>query len=187
MIPLAIPFSIGGVGGSCPVTHSGRFLYLPNTKSMNSAYFSPTIPFNLLSLGQLQRCGASYSPEPLRPHTHISILSSPSGPLLAHATLTAHNLLPVDFAALHHASTLSPAAYYQPLAMSTTFHTLHANAEQRARADAAEELHNDLCHPSDRSLCANLSTGKLPLQYPHMHRCHPQPPPSRSLPPLHSG
>ena len=27
----------------------------------------------------------------------------------------------------------------------------------------AEELHNDLCHQSDQSLCANLSTGKLPF------------------------
>ena len=141
---------------------------------MNSA-------LNLLSLGQLQRCGAAYSPDSLRPRTHIPIVSSPSGPLLARATLTAHNLLPVDFAALHYASTLSPTAYYQPLAMSTTFPTLHANAEQRAHANAEEELYNDLCHPSDRSLCANL------IQYPHLHRCQTEPPTSRPLPPLRSG
>lgn len=38
----------------------------------------------------------------------------------------------------------------------------HINNEQRLRTDAAEQLHIDLYHPSDQSLCSNLSTGKLP-------------------------
>ena len=56
----------------------------------------------------------------------------------------------------------SPQHYHVPLALSSTFSIPHINAEQRARADAAEQLHIDLCHPSDRSLCINLATGKLP-------------------------
>ena len=127
---------------------------------MNKAYFSPTIPVNLLSLGHMQRCGATYGPDPIRPLTHISIYSSLSGPLLAHATLSTNNLLPVDYPALLRASTLSPSKYHNALA---TYTLPHYNAEQRARADAAEELLYDLCHPSDRSLCTNLSTGKLPF------------------------
>ena len=73
-----------------------------------------------------------------------------------------HNLLPVDYPALRSASLISPSEYYNPHAL-TTYPLPHFNAEQRARADAAEELHHDLCHPSDSSLCVNLSTGKLPF------------------------
>ena len=160
LTPIQHPFSIGGVGGSCLVTHSGRLLCLPNTNDMNKAYVSPTIPVKLLSLGHMQRCGATYGPDPLRPLTHISIYSSLSGPLLAHATLSTNNLLPVDYPALLRASTLSLSGYHNALA---TYTLPHYNAEQRARADAAEELLYDLCHPSDRSLCTNLSTGKLPF------------------------
>ena len=129
---------------------------------MNSAYLSPTLPVNLFSLGHMQRCGATYSPDPLRPLTHVSIRSYPSGPLLAHSTLSPTNLLPVDFNALAKASTAFPHEYSAP-AYATTFPVPRINAEQRSRADAAEELHIDLCHPSDRSLCANLFTGKFPF------------------------
>lgn len=129
---------------------------------MNKAYLSPTIPVNLLSLGHMQRCGATYGPDPFRPLTHVSIYSSPSGPLLAHATLSTNNLLSVDYPALRRAALISPSEYYNSHAL-TTYPLPHFNAEQRARADAAEELHHDLCHPSDRSLCVNLSTGKLPF------------------------
>ena len=130
---------------------------------MNVAYYAPTIPVNLFSLGHLQRCGASYGPDPLRPLTHVSVYSSISGPLLAHATLSPNNLLLVDFNALKMASILSPLRYHPSYALNATFPIQHINAEQRARADAAEQLHIDLCHPSDRSLCSNLSTGKLPF------------------------
>lgn len=123
----------------------------------------------------MQRCGATYGPDPLRPLSHVTIRSSLSGPLLAHAALSTHNLLPVDFAALHRASTITPLTYHQPLAMTAhptephvtpilqTHAVPHINSEQRSRADAAEDLHIELCHPSDRSLCINLSTGKLPF------------------------
>ena len=129
---------------------------------MNQAYLSPTLPVNLFSLSQMQRCGAVYGPDPLRPRTHVTISSSPSGPSLAYATLSSHNLLPVNFDDLRTASKLSPHAYH-PAAFTATFLAPHINAEQRSRADAAEELHTDLCHPSDRSLCTNLTTGKLPF------------------------
>jgi hypothetical protein len=123
---------------------------------MNIAYYAPTIPVNLFSLGHLQRCGASYGPDPLRPLTHFAVHSSPSGPLLAYAALSSNNLLLVDFDALNKASTMSPLQYHPSYALNATFPIHHINAEQRARADAAEQLHIDLCHPSDRSLCSNL-------------------------------
>ena len=161
--PLPTPFSIGGVRGSCAVTHRGYLHRLPMTNDMNSAYLSPTLPVNLFSLGQMQRSGATYGPDPLCPLTHVSISPKPSGHLLAHATLSTHNLLPVNLLpvyALHIASQLYPTAY-RSSAFTATFITPHINAEQPPRADAAEALHTDLCHPSDRSLCVNLSTGKL--------------------------
>ena len=130
---------------------------------MNLAYFSPSIPVNLFSLGHLQRCGASYGPDPLRPLTHVTIRSAISGPLLAHAELSSNNLLPVNFTDLELASTISPLHYQSPLALTSTFPLPHFNAEQRVRADVAEQLHVDICHPSDRSLCDNLSSGKLPF------------------------
>ena len=132
---------------------------------MNLAYLSPTLPVNLFSLGQMQRCGAVYGPDPLRPRTHVSISSSPSGPSLAYTTLSSHNLLPVNFDDLHTASKLSPHAYH-PAAFMATFLTLHINVEQQYRADAVEEIHTDHCNPSDLSICANLSTGKLPSSTP---------------------
>ena len=160
---LSSPLSLGGVGGSCRVTHSGYLFCLPNTNSTNLAYYAPTIPVNLFSLGHLQRCRATYSPDPLRPLTHFTVRMSSGGPILAHAALTPNNLLPVDYESLHTAVTKFPQHYHAPLALSSTFSIPHINAEQRARADAAEQLHIDLCHPSDRSLSLNLSTGKLPF------------------------
>ena len=130
---------------------------------MNKAYLSPTIPVILLSLGHMQRCGATYGPDPLRPLTHASILSSPNGQLLAHVQLSANNLLPVDYPALTRDSQDSPHTYHTPTALSAPYPTTHINAEQRSRADAAEELHKDRHHSSDRSLCINLSPGKLPF------------------------
>lgn len=100
-------------------------------------------------------------PDPQRPLTHVCIYSSTNRPLLAAAALSLTNLLPVDYTALNHAAALSPLEYHHPQAL-TSYPTPHANAEQRPRADAAEELHYDLCHPSYRSLANNLSTGKLP-------------------------
>lgn len=65
--------------------------------------------------------------------------------------------------ALQLASSLNAQDYQNPRALQATFLVPHINAEQRARADAAEQLHIDMCHPSDRSLCSNLSSAKLPF------------------------
>ena len=54
---LTNPFSLGGVGGSCRVTHRGHLSCLPKLNNMNLAYYAPSIPVNLFSLGHLQRCG----------------------------------------------------------------------------------------------------------------------------------
>ena len=72
------------------------------------------------------------------------------------------NLLPVNFADLLIASTTSPHSYNSS-SFTATFPVPHINAKQRSRADAAEELHIQLHHSSDQSLCKNLSTGKLPF------------------------
>jgi hypothetical protein len=63
---------------------------------------------------------------------------------------------------LNSAAASTPHAY-RTSAYTATFTVPHIHAEQRSRADAAEKLHNDLCHPSDHNLCVNLSTGKLPF------------------------
>lgn len=134
---------------------------------MNSAYFSAKLPANLFSLGYLQSRGATYGPDPSRPRTHVHIQSSPSGPTLSYAALSPNNLLPIDFTALTLASTISPSLYHStyPMALSATYPIPHINAEQRLRSDAAEHLHHALFHPSDDSLCRNLSTGKLPFSH----------------------
>ena len=142
---------------------------------MNSAYLSPTLFVNLFSLDQMQRSGATYGPDPLHPLTHVSISSSPSGLLLAHAALSSHNLLRVIFDDLRIASTLSPDTYH-PAAFTATFLTPHINAEQRSRADAAEELH------IDRSLCTNR---QATLQHTNLLRRYSQSPTSWPLPPLY--
>ena len=103
----------------------------------------------------MQRCGATYGPDPQRPLTHVCIHLSTNEPLLAAAAPSLTNLLPVDFIALDHAAALSPVEYHHSQALSS-YPTPHFNAGQRART---EELHRDLCHPSDRSLATNLSTG----------------------------
>ena len=132
---------------------------------MNHAYFSADIPANLFSLGYMQRCGATYHPDPLLPLTHTTIKSSPSGPTLSNTALTSTNLLPINFTNLHIVARSHPSLYYTPTALSAPFPIQHYNAEQRNRANAAEQLHITLCHPSDQSLCTNLSTGKLPFTH----------------------
>jgi hypothetical protein len=128
---LSHSFSLGGVGGPSLVTHRGYLRCLPHHNNMNVAYYAPTIPVNLFSLGHLQRCGASYGPDPLRPLTHFAVYSSSSGPLLAYATLSTNNLLLVDFDALNRASTISPLQYHPSYALNTTFPIHHIVAMYR--------------------------------------------------------
>ena len=68
----------------------------------------------------------------------------------------------MDFEALLNASAKSPYAY-NTSSFNATLTIPHINAEQRSRADAAVELHHQLYHPSDQSLCTALSIGKLPF------------------------
>jgi hypothetical protein len=158
------PLPITGVGGRILLTHKGSLRCLPATNNINLAYYSAQIPTNLISLGHLQRCGASYGPDPLRPNTHFVVRSSPTGPLIGSAKLSPANLLPVDFRALQTApTTLSPLALQQ---LQTYLATKlprppHYNAEQLRRANAAEDLHIHRHHPSDDALCADLSHGKI--------------------------
>ena len=165
---LTTPSYIDGVGGRIALTHMGRLSCLPSIDNMNIAYFSKDAPTNLLSLGHLQRCGAFYSPDPVRPRTHFILRISQFGPVLATVPLSSNNLLPVDFAELRISSLRHalPHATANIPRLGTRLRSLlsqkHHTAEQLRRADAAEELHYDRNHPSDDSLCADLSHGKIP-------------------------
>ena len=145
---------VTGVGGNINLTHSGNLKALPALNNMNLAYYSKHLPTNLLSLGHLQRSGATYGPDPTRPLTHFLLRLSPSGPILATVKLSDNNLLPVNFAAL----STSTKRLNKPLALISSHHT----AEQLRRAEEAEQLHHDRHHPSDDALCADLSHGKIP-------------------------
>ena len=144
--------------------HTAWLPLLPlNPQQYEPRLLSSSVPVNLFSLGHLQRCGATYGPDPIRPLTHITVRIFPGGPIIAHASLTPNNLLLVNFISLQSAATLSPQHYQPPLALSSAFPIPHINVEQRMRADAAEQLHIDLCHPSDSCLCSDLSIWKLPF------------------------
>ena len=161
------PLSINGVGGRVFLTHKGNLRCLPATNNLNLAYYSAQIPTNLISLGHLQRCGASYGPDPLRPTTHFIIRSSPTGPLIGSTQLSPTNLLPVDFLALQSTSPPPPLTLHQlQIYLATKLpRPLHYNAEQLQRANAAEDLHTHRHHPSDNALCADLSHGKIKGSY----------------------
>ena len=166
------PLHVDGVGGRIQLTHQGRLRALPTINNMNIAYYSKDLPSNLISLGHLQRSGATYGSDPLQPHTHVIIRLGRSGPKLATVKLSANNLLPIDFVTLEQ-STLASANYNhkttttpsEPAKRSTAPQALigrHHTAEQLRRAEEAEELHRDRGHPSDDALCTDLSNGKIP-------------------------
>ena len=85
---------------------------------MNHAYYSANIPANLFSLGYMQRCGATYQPDPLRPLTHVIIKCSPSGPTLTDAALSTTNLLPINSQNLQLNVLHNPSLYYEPTALN---------------------------------------------------------------------
>ena len=169
------PMHVDGVGGRIQLTHQGRLRALPAVNNMNLAYYSKDLPSNLISLGHLQRTGATYGSDPTRPHTHVIIRLGQSGPKLATVRLSTNNLLPIDFTALEQSTiksaicndrgTSRPSAAPAPTYHPTHNRALlghHHTAEQLRRADEAEELHRDHSHPSDSTLCADLSAGKIP-------------------------
>ena len=138
---------------------------------MNLSYYSQDLPSNLISLGYLQRSGATYGSDPSRPHTHVVIRLGQTGPVLATVPLSSNNLLPIDFCELArstrasehitrptHTRRATSRIRNPPHALISAHHT----AEQLRRAEEAEQLHHDRNHPSDDALCADLSHGKIP-------------------------
>jgi hypothetical protein len=147
---LSIPIPISGVGGTIYLTHKGKLKCLPDTNNINSAFYSKKIPTNLISLGYLQRNGATYHPDPNRPDTHFIVKLRSNNSTLGTAKLSDDNLLPINFEEL---SSMH--------AMPSAFLANHYNKEQLLRAEAAEALHLSRHHPSDAALCEDLNLGKV--------------------------
>ena len=170
--PISPPMQVDGVGGRVLLTHQGRLKALPTLNNMNRAYYSKELSTNLISLGFLQRSGATYGADPTRPHTHVTVRLGLTGPTLATIPLSSNNLLPIDFAELEKSTRASNHARSRPFIPNTSTlpprqkpHALisvHHTAEQLRRAEEAEQLHHDRNHPSDDALCADLSHGKIP-------------------------
>jgi hypothetical protein len=64
VMPLPVPQSLGGIAGGCTITHSGKFRCLPSTNGVNDGYLALGMPYTLLSLGHIVRCGGRYHGEP---------------------------------------------------------------------------------------------------------------------------
>lgn len=96
--PLKTPFKIRAAAGICTVSWVGKLKCLPSYKGMNVAYFAPTIPATLISLGHLHRCGAHYETDPTTCPTapRLLLYAWHRGPLLLSAQLTSNNMLPVS-------------------------------------------------------------------------------------------
>ena len=123
----------------------------------------------MISLGHLQRCGAFYGPDPERPLTHFLLSLRRGGPILAEVLLNDSNLLPINFLDLHAASAAATRLSLPTLPPKPAAFLASYNAEQLRRAEAAEDLHVARHHPSDSSLCADLSHGKIPWSHLTSH------------------
>ena len=85
---LTTPFRLGGIGTGIMVTHVGQLPFLP--PAMRMAYYSAEASANLLSLGQIQRCGGSYRS---LPDMKLGVYDA-DGVLLDSASVM-HNNLPI--------------------------------------------------------------------------------------------
>ena len=90
--PLPTPISLDGVGGGVNLTHYGRLIHLPYP--FNLAYYSADLRYNLFSLGVIQRLGGFYTVDPDN-QQRLLIKTSKDGSLIATATLSSDNLLPI--------------------------------------------------------------------------------------------
>jgi hypothetical protein len=57
---LSVLQSLGGIAGGYTITHSGKFRHLPAINGTNTGYLAPGMPYTLLSLGHIVRCGGFY-------------------------------------------------------------------------------------------------------------------------------
>ena len=174
---LDVPFEIGGISSGVVATHSGLLPFLP--APFNVAYFAARATACLLSLGSLQRLGGVYTGEGavLRVYGH-------HGCLLDHTMLQGNNLSPVSAQLLASrplgslplnasADSFIPFVAASPTASSCDVALVaplmvdrHYTAEQRARCDRAESLHQgQAVHCSDDVLCEALTNG----EYAHAH------------------
>ena len=160
--PISPPMQVDGVGGRILLSHQGRLKALPTLNNMNCAYYSRDLSTNLISLGYLQRSGATYGADPTRPHSHVIVRLGLAGPILATIPLSTNNLLPIDFVELEKSSRASNRAQRPLKPVPHALISAHHTAEQLRRAEEAEQLHHTRSHPSDDALCADLSHGKIP-------------------------
>ena len=99
--------------------------------------------------------------------TYFTRRLSQHGPVLATVQLSNNNLLPVDFAAPTKTSSLCSTQMQplQPRPITRPVKSLiahpHHTAEQLPRDHEDDALHYDRNHPSDDSLCADLSHGEI--------------------------
>lgn len=146
------PIFLDGINGGIPLTHSARFRCLPSTNGYNKGYYSAKLQTTLISLGYLQQCGGSY-------HSTSSGLSiyMPNGTLLDSPQLTQFQLLPIS-------DRLLASTYFDsdPTRSAGSAFATHVNAEMRHRCDEVEVLLHRLGFPTDESLIADISGGKIP-------------------------
>ena len=174
---LAKPIPIGGLGSGIFVTHSGYLSFMPRVFGL--AYFSRDSKVNLISLGYIQQQGGGYRS---LGRDKLEVLGL-DGLLLDTATM-ARNRLPAAspefLQAIRSASLPSILAAQStvPDAVSvvddvdavaavafhctecTVAYPAHLTAEQRARFDVVENLHQGVAaHASDDVLAASLRFG----------------------------
>ena len=147
VVPLSKPFRIGGLKDGIIVTHSGFFSFLPRRVAL--AYYSAESSVNLVSLGYLQAAGGSYASK----STNLLEVFGTDGVLLDTAIMASNRL---------YASTLVSrvsVAGSGSIACSASV-PIHVNAEQRARCDRVELLHQGVAaHASDDVLAEALNNG----------------------------
>lgn len=158
--PLEKTFSIGGLNSGIVATHSGYLSFLPRELAL--AYFSKDSTVNLVSLGYLQQEGGSYCS---RGRDALDVFDA-QGVLLDSTVMASNRLSPVSAALVRNgisqpvrsasgcsASSDIPSALPAPA-------TIHVNAEQRARLNRVEELHQGVgAHVNDDALAEALHNG----------------------------
>lgn len=154
IVSLPEPIHLSGINGGILLTHSARFLCLPSANGFDRGYYSSKLQTTLFSLGYFQKCGATYNTT--KTHNGIDIYT-PDGILLDSPDLSQFNLYPIS-------STLLDSTYFDSSPTKPAGHAFvtHINAEQKHRCEDVEQLLHRLGFPTDESLIADISGGKIP-------------------------
>ena len=171
--PLGAPIPLSGIGAGVSITHAGYLRCLPATNGLNKCYYSKDATTTLISLGHLQRSGGAYNTVP---HTIRLQVYGPNSILLDTPSLSRNNLFHASMASLSRAKKDNYTLYAAPSIIQlpsteddtdATTSPIHYK-EQRDRADQVFELQPLLHYPSDDSLSADLTSGKIPQPYNHL-------------------